>query len=156
MSGRRSRLAPIAAIVGLAVAAGAAGCGSSSHTATSTSAPAITKTAFVTKANAICTHDNAHIAAAVAKLGKSPTKAQITAFAKSTFVPSVEAELNGIRALGAPSGDQKTVTNMLDLAKADLDARKSDSARLLGDPAQFANFADVAHPYGLTDCARNS
>ena len=84
MSGRRSRLAPIAAIAGLTVAGSAAGCGSSSHSATSTSAPAITKTAFVTKANAICTHDNAQIAAAVAKLGKTPTKAKITAFAKGT------------------------------------------------------------------------
>jgi hypothetical protein len=45
---------------------------------------------------------------------------------------------------------------MLNLAQADLDARNSNPARLLGDPAQFANFANVAHPYGLTDCARKS
>ena len=92
-----------------------------------------------------------------AKLSKNPTKAQITAVVKTTTAPSIQAQINGIRALGAPSGDQATVTNMLNLAQADLNKVKSNPASLAtGGASPFADFAKVAHPYGLTACAQNA
>jgi hypothetical protein len=88
-----------------------------------------------------------------AKLGKSPTKAQVTAAVNNSYVPFIQGQINGIKALGAPAGDEATVTNMLNLAQADLNKIKSDPTLLLGKTNQFANFAKVAHPYGLTTCA---
>ncbi len=124
------------------------GCGSSSK-------PAISKTAFLSKANAICAHGNSVTNAAGAKLGTNPTQAQVTAVVKTEFVPSIQGSINSIRALGAPSGDQATVTNMLNVAQADLNKVKSNPLLLASNSSPFADFAKVAHPYGLTDCAKS-
>ncbi len=151
---RRSTGMAIAAI--LIVGLGAAGCGSSSSSSTTTSTTAITKTEFLVKANAICTAGNKVLSKVGAKLGKSPSQAQITAVVKAAYVPSIQGQISGIRALGAPSGDEATVTNMLNLAQADLNKIKADPTLIVGKTDQFANFAKIAHPYGLNRCAPNS
>ena len=153
------RLARIAIAALLIAALGAAGCGSSSKSSsksTTKSTPGITKADFLAKGNAICKKGNKVTNAAGSKLGKSPSKAQIIAFVKSTEVPSIQAQITAVRALGAPSGDQATVTKFLDLAQADLNKIKSNPAVVAGKTNQFANFAKIAHPYGLKACARNS
>jgi hypothetical protein len=146
-----SRMTWVAIAATLIVGLGAAGCGSSSK-----STPAITKPAFLAKANAICTRGNAQNSAVVARLGKSPTPAQVAASVKSATVPAIQAQINAVRALGAPSGDKAKVTHMLNLAQADLNKVKSNPALLQGNSSPFADFAKIAHPYGLTACARNA
>jgi hypothetical protein len=157
---RLSRLLTGAAIAAtLIVGVAAAGCGSSSSSSKSTSSTAttaITKAVFLAKANAICTQGNKVTNAAAATLGKSPSQAQVVALVKSTDVPSIQAQINGIRALGAPSGDQATVTHLLSLAQADLNKAKTNPALLTGSTSPFADFAKIAHPYGLTACAQNA
>jgi len=154
----RLTAAAIAAAVIVGLAAG--GCGSSSSSSKSTggtATTAVTKPQFLAKANAICTQGNKQTDAANAKLGKNPTQAQIAAVLKTATVPSIQAQIDGIRALGAPSGDQATVTNMLNLAQADLNKVKSNAALLTaGGASPFADFAKVAHPYGLKACAANA
>jgi hypothetical protein len=135
----------------LIVGLGAAGCGSSSSSNKSTPTTAITKAEFVAKANAICGSADPVLSAAGAKLASHPPEAQIAAVVKGTYVPSIEAQITGIRALGTPSGDQATVTSMLKLVQADLNRLKSNPALVATDV--FADFAKVAHPYGLTACA---
>ena len=76
---------------------------------------------------------------------------QVAAVVKGTFVPMIEAQITGIRALGVPSGDQATVTSMLHLVQADLTKLKSHPALVATNV--FGDFAKVAHPYGLTACA---
>jgi hypothetical protein len=141
----RLTLVALAAVVSIGVVVG---CGSSK--------PTITKSAFVTKANAICTAGNKVTNAAGAKLGSSPTKAQVTTVVKTAFVPSIQGSINAIRALGAPAGDKTQVTNMLNLAQADLNKVKSNPLLLASNSSPFADFAAVAHPYGLTECAKSS
>lgn len=140
----------------LPLAIGAAGCGSSKSS--SSKAPAITKAEFLAKGNALCNQTNRKNQAVVRKLGNSPTRAQIVAYANNTFVPDVQAAISGIRALGAPAGDEATVTSFLDAAQADLNKVKANPL-VIGSPAArrlFANFAKPAHAYGLTQCARNA
>jgi hypothetical protein len=155
-----SRLTAAAIAAALIVGLAAGGCGSSSSSSKSTGSTAttaLTKPEFLAKANAICTTGNNQIGAADAKLGKNPTQAQAKAVVKTTTVPSIQAQIDGIRALGAPSGDQATVTNLLNLAQADLNKVKSNPALLTsGGTNPFASFAKVAHPYGLTACAQNA
>lgn len=136
-------------LIGVAVA----GCGGSSSTASKTT-PAITKAAFVAKANAICGQADPVLSAAGAKLETRPAKAQIAALVRTTYVPSIQAQITAIRALGVPSGEQAVVTNMLTLAQADLNKIKSNPALVATDV--FGDFAKVAHPYGLTACAPTS
>jgi hypothetical protein len=134
----------------LIVGLGTLGCGSSSSTK-STATVAITKPEFVAKANVACGKANPAFSAATAMLARHPSKAQIVAAVKGTFVPSIEAQITGIRALGTPPGDQATVTSMLKLVQADLNKLEGDPALIATDV--FADFARVAHPYGLTACA---
>ncbi len=49
------------------------------------------------------------------------------------------------------------MTNLLNLAQADLNKVKSNPALLAtGGTSPFADFAKVAHPYGLKACASSS
>jgi hypothetical protein len=143
-------------IAGVLIAGlGAAGCGGSSKTTSSSAstaaAPVITKAAFVAKANEICGKADPVLSEAAAKLAAHPPAPQVVALVKSTYVPSVEAQITSIRALGVPSGEQVAVTKMLTLVQADLNKLKSNPALVATDV--FGDFARVAHPYGLTACA---
>jgi hypothetical protein len=71
------------------------------------------------------------------------------------FAPDIQSQIDGLRALGAPSSDQAAVSSMLDVAQTDLNKVKRNPA-LLASGAGFADFAHLAHPYGLTACAANS
>ena len=55
-----------------------------------------------------------------------------------------------IRTLGTPPGDQAAVQRMLELALADLQKLKSNPALVNTDA--FADFAKLAHAYGLMAC----
>ncbi len=131
-----------------------AGCGSSSSTTASTTAPAITKAEFVAKANAICGKADPVLSAAGAKLETRPPEAQVAALVKGIYVPSIQAQITSIKALGVPAGDEAAVANMLALAQADLNKIENDPSLIATDA--FADFAKVAHPYGLTACAPTS
>ena len=144
----------------LAVGLVAAGCGSSSkHTASSAAKPALSKTQFLAEGNAICAQGNQKLTATQKALEKTlgnhaPTPAQITAYVNAAFAPIIEGQIERIRALGAPAAEQATVTNMLDVAQADLNKVKSNPPSLTRHA--FANFARLAHSYGLTRCAANA
>jgi hypothetical protein len=154
-SPRPARLRRVAVAGALIATLGAAGCGSSGSKSTTTATvPAITKAELVAKANAICTTGNGPILAAGAKLAAHPSPAQVVAAVQSTYVPSIEAQIRAIKALGVPPGEQATITKMLKLAEADLDKLKRNPA-LVGTDV-FGGFARVAHPYGLTACAPTS
>lgn len=134
---------------------GVAGCGGASGSTTkATATPAITKAELVAKANAICGNADPTLSAATAKLASRPPKTQIVAIVEGTFVPSIEAQIAGVRALGVPPGEQAILTRMLDLAQADLNKLKSNPALVATDI--FGDYARVAHPYGLTACAPTS
>jgi hypothetical protein len=139
-------------IAGLAVA----GCGSSgsSSTKSTATAPAITKAELVAKANAICTTGNGPILAAAAQLASRPSPTQVASIVEHTYVPSIQAQLTSIKALGVPAGEQAIVARMLKLAEADLNRLKRAPALVATDV--FRGFAKVAHPYGLVACAPTS
>jgi hypothetical protein len=136
----------------LVLALVSAGCGSSSKSSTTA---ALSKPQFLAQGNAICGRGNQSFGAADKALGNQPSKAQITTFVTRTFAPDIQSQIDGLRALGAPSGDQAAVSNMLDVAQTDLNKIKSNPA-LLASGAGFAEFAHLAHPYGLTACAAGS
>jgi hypothetical protein len=147
-------LAVVAAVAALLIVGLAAGCGSSNSSSTSTAA--LSKPSFLAKANAICKQGSQKQGAAQSALGKQPSQTQVTTYVNSSFAPNIQAQIDGVRALGAPSGDQATVTKMLDMAQADLNKVKASPALLTGKADPFADFANLAHPYGLTSCAPNS
>jgi hypothetical protein len=148
------------AIAGILMLGGlASGCGQTGHTSQSASAqtaPAtsITRTDFLARANAICGSADPALAEAAAKLAARPSASQVAAVVKGTYVPMIKTQITQISALGAPSGDRTAVAAMLKMVQADLKKLQSRPALVTTDV--FADFARVAHPYGLTACAPTS
>jgi hypothetical protein len=138
----------------LALAMPLAACGSSKKKAHAPAPQVLTKADYVAKANAICAAADPALVAAMAKLAARPTRAQVIALVRSTFVPSTEAQIRAIRALRIPPGEEAIAHRMLALVQADLAKLKRNPALIKGDV--FGDFARVAHPYGLAACAPTS
>ena len=137
----------------LAVALIAAGCGGGGDDSTSTSS--LAKPAWIAKADAICQQGNQEIEQAAneqfGKQSQQPTDAQVQQFTTETVVPSVQKQIDQIRDLGAPSGDEDQVNEILDTVQADID--KAKSANTLSDDS-FADGNALATQYGLKVCGQ--
>jgi hypothetical protein len=140
----------LAAVTALVVA----GCGGGGDDSTSTSS--LAKPAWIAKADAICKQGNQEIEqSANAQFGKQdqqPTDEQIQQFTNETVIPSVQRQIDQIRDLGAPSGDEDQVNEILDTVQADIDKAKS-ATTLPDDP--FADGNALATQYGLKVCGQS-
>ena len=130
------------------------------HGSTATT-PALTKAQFIAQGNAICTEGNQKQKVTQKALEKlvgnhAPTEAQIAAYLNGSFAPLIQTQIDRIKALGAPAGEQATVTSMLALAQTDLNKVKSNPKLLVSESHPFGDFARTAHAYGLTACARGA
>jgi hypothetical protein len=146
----------ISILVGV-LAAGliAAGCGSSDKSGEKSS---ITKAEFVKKGNAICAQGNKEIETQGQKVfgkdpNKKPSKAKLEEFANTVLLPSVEDQVNKIRALGAPKGDEAKVKAILDAADQGIQKGKQDPLSLTNEGSDpFADANRLAKAYGLKVC----
>jgi maltose-binding protein MalE len=141
-----------AVVAVLAVGVIAAGCGSSNDNGDSTTTAAISKTAFVTQGNQICKQGTDEINQAGKQLGKNVSRAQINDFAANTIVPNVQKQVDGVKALGAPAGEEAQVNKLISVTEADLDQLKSDPAKIHDDHL-FDDSNQAAKAVGLTECA---
>jgi hypothetical protein len=142
----------------LAIGAIAAGCGSSNDNSTSTTA-ALSKAQFLKKGNAVCKKGNQQIN----KVGrqtfgtkgnhKKPTKAEQKKFATDTLIPGIQTQIDGVKALGPPKGDEAKVKAIVVSAQASLDKAKTDPTILLKSKTNpFAKTNKLSNAYGLTAC----
>lgn len=141
----------------VALTAGLAGCGGGGDSSATTTA--LGKGEFLAKANAICARGNKQTDEAFSGLDAKPSSAQVEKAIETGFVPAVQAQIDEIRALDAPEGDEAKVEHMLDLAQEDLDGIRADPIAYAEESdggKRFANFARLAHPYGMTSCAEGS
>ena len=142
----------------LAVALVAAGCGSSSSDTTAS----LTKAEFLKQGNAICAAGNKEINAEFEKFfkekefskKKQPTQAQLEEAAEEIAVPSIRKQIDGIRALGAPSGEEEQVNEIIDAAEEALEEAEEDPAALVNEENGnlFAKANKLTNAYGLTAC----
>jgi hypothetical protein len=157
-----NRLIPVL-LIALGLALLGAGCGSSKKDSSTTSASksgsaSISKKDFLKKGNAICKAGNKQINAQGKKLfgglkGK-PSTSQMTRFTKKVLIPSVQQQVDKIRALGAPKGDEAKVKAIVDAAQQGVEKGKQDPLALAqakgGGPLTKAN--KLARQYGLKVC----
>jgi hypothetical protein len=152
----------VAVSVAVLVGCGSSGTEEPAARTTTTGAPAATtseagsgtdemaRADFVTRANEICRE------AIEALSGQEPDTADedaMVAYLSDTFIPSVRQQLDDIRDLGFPPGDEAELAEMLDGADAALDRLEADPATVLTsgeDP--FAEVNDQLNSYGLTEC----
>jgi ABC-type lipoprotein release transport system permease subunit len=137
----------------IAVAGIVAGCGGGDDSSDTTTT-SLTKAAWITKADAICQQGNQEIEqAAKQQFGnQKPTTAEVRDFGTGTALPNTQTQVDKIRALGAPSGDEDQVNKILDTVQADI-----DKAKAAGD-VEDTTFADgnaLAKQYGLKVCGQD-
>ena len=152
----RSRRTAGAGAVAAVVLAGllAAGCGSSSSTTSTAAKPAPTKAQFLAQANAICTQGNKKLAGSEKALGSKPSEDDVSSFITGPLKSEVQRQIDAVRALGAPAGEEQTVKQILDLGQKDLDRVTADpKAFIQAKTSPFHDFAAHAHAYGLTACS---
>jgi ABC-type lipoprotein release transport system permease subunit len=145
--------ATLLVVAGLAVAAVAAGCGGGDDNSDTTTV-SLTKAEWIAKADAICQQGDQQIEAAAKQAfgNQKPTAAAVQQFATGTALPNTQSQIDQIRALGAPSGDEDQVSKILDTVQADI-----DKAKAAGD-VEESTFADgnaLAKQYGLKVCGQD-
>jgi hypothetical protein len=137
----------------LAVALMAAGCGGGDDNSDSTTV-SLTKSEWIAKADAVCKQGNQQInqAANQAFGNQQPSESQVQQFQTDTVLPNVQSQVDQIRALGAPSGDEDQVNKILDTVQADIDKAKSSGAV---EDSTFADGNALAKQYGLEVCGQD-
>jgi hypothetical protein len=113
-----------------------------------------TKADFVAKANAICATGNKQIDADLKAVGDNPSEQEMQDAIKTKLIPNVESQLDDIRDLGSPKGDEDKVKAIVDNAQSAADKVKEDPSLLTqegADPFEEAN--RLAGDYGLSECA---
>ena len=139
------------------LALAAAGCGGGATTGAE--AP-LTKAQWILKADSICSRGGAETQAAAAKQfsGKQPSAKDQVGFISDTVLPAVQDEIDQIRQLPAPTGDESRVKAILDAAQRGIDAGKKDPAAL-SDPSKPQAFAEankLATAYGMKVCGSSA
>jgi hypothetical protein len=156
-------IALIAALAALALVV--AGCGdsddSTTDSGTTDSGTALTKAEFVKQGNAICAAGNKEIDAGFESFAKEnnlnenqePTEAQFEEVAQDILVPAVSTQIEGLRGLGTPKGDNGEVDQILTNAEDALGEIEDDPSKISGENGDpFASVNKEARAYGLTAC----
>jgi hypothetical protein len=132
----------------LAATIAVAGCGGGSDSPT--------KAEFLKQGNAICKKGSQEIDAGAKKVFTSkskPTEAQIEKFVTTTIIPSVQGQIDDLKAIGTPDGEEAKVDAIVSSAQSALDEGKKDPSLFASnknDPFKKAN--QLAESYGLKEC----
>lgn len=138
-----------------------AGCGGGSDsTNTDATTSSLTKAEFLKQGNAVCAKGNKEIEEGFEEFekenglqNKRPTNAQLTEAIETIVIPKVRQQIEGVKALGAPSGEEAEVEAITDAAEEALEKGEEDPAALAGGKADpFTKANKLANEYGLVKC----
>jgi hypothetical protein len=131
----------------LALALVGAGCGGDD---------APSKSEYIADADAICKQGNTEIDAAAEDTftqGQQPSREEIVGFAEDEVIPNIQGQIDELRDLTPPDGDEDTVNAIYDAAQDGLDRIEEDPALLAergANPLAEAN--RLAQDYGMKVC----
>ncbi len=142
---------PLAVLVPLVVlfSVFAIGCGSSDDS--SDSAP--TKAEYITQADAICKESGDELQATIKSTfgNEQPTDAEIVSFTEDEIIPSLEGQLDDLRALTPPESDADSPDDIYNALEDSINTLKDDPAQSTSSDA-FKEANDLANAYGMTEC----
>jgi hypothetical protein len=159
-----NRLTKLLALVAIAAALAAAGCGDDDDEdatggatgATGVSGSTLTEAEFLDQANEICAAGNELIdEQATDAFGSgtgAPTEDELDQFVNEIMVPSIEEQIDDIRALGVPEELAADVNPFLEDAEAALADAQADPGSLL-DEDPFREINQEAKQIGLRECS---
>jgi hypothetical protein len=155
----RHRHAHRARLSVLALAAAAfAGCGGRDETSTYPPGVArpIAKVRFLAEADRICHSTNARIEAAADGLAirrHEPPPAEVRRVVLRIVVPTLRSEVEAIRSLGAPAGDEAEVQAILAATERGIRQIEADPVGVLdGPPPALREAGRLAQAYGSAEC----
>ncbi|HWM63061.1 MAG TPA: hypothetical protein VNP96_03630 [Solirubrobacterales bacterium] len=137
-------------VVVFAAAAVAIGCGddSSDESAGDLTTSSLTKADYLQQANKACVGIKARM---FKSLGPKQSEGESIS---AVVVPATEAQIDQIRALGAPQDDGEEIETLLTATQQDLDAAtKQDLDTPVEFFEQFGDSDKLARKYGLDSCA---
>jgi hypothetical protein len=147
----------LAALV--ALAAIVAGCGGGDDSDT-TGGDSLTKAEFIKQGDAICEKANDQSEAEAEKFAKEndfklerPTKEQLEEAVTEILVPNFNRQVEDLKALGVPEGDEEQVEEMIGSLETAADEIEGDPSlvfeeQVLKEPAQ------LAEDYGFKVCGK--
>jgi hypothetical protein len=155
------RIRAVAAMTIVLALTSVVGCGGTDQSSASNN-----KAAFIHKANAICEATRKALTSSEAfkvlrevkeETGKSGREAE-AAFIPKWVVPKAEAEVEEIRSLGAPSGDEDRIEALLSSLEDVLETAKSHPKRYLHEQFTFKHpyrkVEKLATEYGIAACGQ--
>jgi hypothetical protein len=121
----------------------------------------LSKAEFVKRANAICEEGKKQSLEKMAAFVKEhkgdsgqPSAELVVKAVQAVFIPQVQTQIDEIRALGSPQGDEATVEAFLDAMEEGATAASEASTSSTASFGQsFKRSAELAHEYGLDGCA---
>lgn len=139
---------------------GIAGCGGDDE---ESSEAAPTKEEFIADADQICADGDAEIDAAAQETFPQgrPGPQEQQQFLEETVLPSIREQIDGIRGLTPPEGDEAAIDEFLTSAETAVDEAEQDPSVLLQGGAgegsaedPFAETAQLGEEYGFQNCAQ--
>jgi hypothetical protein len=117
-----------------------------------------TKAEFIQQADAICrkAHSALDKAFTQAFAGKpQPSQAELNKFAREELAPTVQGEIDDVRNLDPPSGDEGEIEAIADAAQSGVDKIKADP-EVLSPQVKFDPLGKnhrLAKAYGMKECS---
>jgi hypothetical protein len=153
----KTLLALIVAVA--AVALVVAGCGSSGDSTTDTTA-SLSKAEFVKQGNKICEEGNKSIEAEFEEFSKenhlsetkAPPKPVQEEAIEQILIPAINGQLEAVRALGTPEGDEGELEEVLVAEEEVLEEAEEEPTVLFESTAKQKEANKMAVEYGLTVC----
>lgn len=133
----------------LAAALFAAGCGGGDDS--SSDEPAPTKSAYITEGDAICTASQTEFEAIVKDLPNDVEAPESQAAITDEVVPLYRDQIEQLRALTPPEGDEEATTEIYDSVDQALDTIEADPSAL-DDAGTFEEANTLAIDYGFEAC----
>ena len=116
----------------------------------------IAKVRFLAEADRICHSTNARIEAAADGLvtgRREPPPAEVRRVVLRIVVPTLRSEVDAIRALGAPAGDEAQVKAILAATEHGIRQIEADPVGVLdGPPPALREAGRLAQAYGSSEC----
>lgn len=147
--------------VTLAAVVAVAGCGGSGASgADDATTASISKVAFIKKADAICTKVAEQSQAEYATFvkannvpeGEEPTATQWGDIGKTILIPDLQQQIDEIRQLGVPAGDEAEISAFLDATEKAIEKVEDEPLAAKSPSTLLANADKVSKGYGYKVC----
>jgi hypothetical protein len=160
-----NRLIALAALA-LAIVLAGAGCGGGSGdgdaTAESVAAGSLSKAEFIEKGDEICTKAGEQSQSEFADFvkennitaKKGPSEAQFGEVGETILIPLLQQQLDELRALGAPKGDEAEIKALLEAIEASLEEVEKEPAVASSLETLLAAPDKLSQEYGFKVCGK--